>query len=158
MKLLSILGVAVIGSLIAVVILFIFKAMDSKHGTAPGLVAERLAACSTKPNCVNSEDFTPPDKRVAPFPVTAAQPQQDWQKLQVSIEAQGGTLIKVTDTYLAATFTSSLFGFVDDLEARLDVDEGVIHIRSASRVGQSDFSANRTRVQQLRSRFSATSP
>ncbi len=158
MKLLSILGVAVIGSLIAVVILFIVKAMGSKHGVAPGLVDAHLAACSPKPNCVNSEAFSPPDKRVAPFPITAEQPQQDWQKLQVGIKAQGGTLVTVTDNYLAATFTSSLFGFVDDLEARLDAAEGVIHIRSASRVGQSDFSANRTRVEQLRGRYNTTAP
>lgn len=155
MKLLSILGIAVIGSLLAVVILFIVKAIDSKQGQAIGLVNERLSACSPKPNCVSSETGTSSDKRVKPLPLSDNS-QQDWQRLQAAINAQGGELVKVEPGYLAATFTSSLFGFVDDLEARLDSDQGAIQIRSASRVGTSDFSANRLRVERLRLRYQAT--
>ncbi|HEY5717459.1 MAG TPA: DUF1499 domain-containing protein, partial [Motiliproteus sp.] len=73
--------------------------------------------------------------------------------LQQSIEAQGGVLVRVQDDYLAATFTSSLFGFVDDLEARLELDKQQIQLRSASRVGHSDLGANRTRVELLRRQF-----
>jgi uncharacterized protein (DUF1499 family) len=46
-----------------------------------------------------------------------------------------------------------VFRFVDDLELRLSVDDGRIHIRSASRVGNSDLGANRKRVERLRERF-----
>jgi len=55
--------------------------------------------------------------------------------------------------YIAATFTSRLFGFVDDLEIRIDTDAGLIHFRSASRVGRGDFSANRKRVELIQLRF-----
>jgi uncharacterized protein (DUF1499 family) len=42
------------------------------------------------------------------------------QRLQEIIIAQGGTIHHAGPTYIAATFTSSLFGFVDDLEIRAD--------------------------------------
>ncbi len=155
MKLLTLLGVAVGGSLIAVLILFIVKAIDSKQGEAQGLVNLQLSACSPKPNCVSSEQGTPADKKVSPFSLRPDQPEQDWKRLQSVIQAHGGTLVQVDEQYLAATFTSSLFGFVDDLEARLDPPHHAIQIRSASRVGSSDFGANRTRVEQLRQRYLA---
>ncbi|MFT5721708.1 MAG: hypothetical protein ACI9W6_002024 [Motiliproteus sp.] len=155
MKLLTILGIAVGGSLIAVIILFIVKGIDSKQGEAPGLINLQLSACSAKPNCVSSEAGTPGDKKTAPFALTAGQIEQDWDRLQRVIRDHGGALIRVEPEYLAATFTSSLFGFVDDLEARLDKPNNVIQIRSASRVGTSDLGANRTRVELLRQRYVA---
>jgi len=42
---------------------------------------------------------------------------------------------------------------VDDVEFWLDPVGGVIHVRSASRVGQSDFGANRARIEALRAKF-----
>ncbi|MEH6472371.1 MAG: DUF1499 domain-containing protein [Halopseudomonas sp.] len=153
MKLLSILGIAVGGSLIAVVIMFIVKAMDSRHGEAAGLVNQQLSACSPKPNCVNSEPGTPADKKVEPLPTTPESVAQDWARLQTVITEHGGELISVDERYLSATFSSPLFGFVDDLEARIDEQNSIIQIRSASRVGTSDFGANRIRVEQLRQRY-----
>ncbi|MFT6915913.1 MAG: hypothetical protein ACJAWL_002223 [Motiliproteus sp.] len=155
MKLLTILGIAVGGSLIAVIILFIVKGIDSRQGEAKGLINLQLSACSAKPNCVNSEEGTPSDKKVAPFALTEGQIEQDWDRLQRVIRDHGGELIRVEPGYLAATFSSSLFGFVDDLEARLDKPNNVIQIRSASRVGTSDMGANRTRVALLRQRYAA---
>ena len=55
--------------------------------------------------------------------------------------------------YLAATFTSSLFRFVDDLELRIDTGQKTIHLRSASRVGHGDGGVNRKRVEQLKNSF-----
>ncbi len=156
MKLLSILGIAVVGTLLAVVVLFIVKAIDSKQGEAQGLVNQRLAACSPKPNCVSSEAGTSSDKRVQPLMLSGQAVALDWQRLQDAINYQGGQLVRVEPDYLAATFTSSLFGFVDDLEARLDATSEQIQIRSASRVGTSDFGANRVRVEQLRQRYLAS--
>ncbi|PZO25782.1 MAG: DUF1499 domain-containing protein, partial [Betaproteobacteria bacterium] len=42
------------------------------------------------------------------------------------------------------------FGFVDDVEFRIDQGSGLLHVRSASRVGYSDLDANRKRVEQIR--------
>ena len=42
------------------------------------------------------------------------------------------------------------FRFVDDINVILDADAELIHIRSASRVGHSDFGVNRKRIEALR--------
>jgi len=59
------------------------------------------------------------------------------------------TLLTVTDEYLHAVCRTRL-GFVDDLECQLSRSSGVIHVRSASRLGYHDFGANRARVERLR--------
>jgi len=70
-----------------------------------------------------------------------------------AIEAMGGRILEEQPGYLHAIFVSRLFRFVDDLELRLDEGAGVIQVRSASRVGHSDFGVNRKRVERLRERF-----
>ena len=62
----------------------------------------------------------------------------------------GGSLQAEADNYLAFTFTSSIFRFVDDLEIRIDTDQDMIHMRSASRVGRSDRGVNKKRIEQLK--------
>ena len=42
------------------------------------------------------------------------------------------------------------FSFVDDINVILDTDTNLIHIRSASRTGHSDFGVNRKRIEALR--------
>ena len=43
--------------------------------------------------------------------------------------------------------------FVDDLELTFDEKAGVLHVRSASRLGRRDFGVNRARVEALRARI-----
>jgi hypothetical protein len=57
-----------------------------------------------------------------------------------------------TDDYLHVEFKSKLMGFVDDVEFYFP-DSAVIHMRSASRVGYSDFGVNRRRLEKIRKRF-----
>ena len=42
------------------------------------------------------------------------------------------------------------FSFVDDINVVLDTETNLIHIRSASRKGHSDFGVNRKRIEALR--------
>jgi uncharacterized protein (DUF1499 family) len=65
-------------------------------------------------------------------------------------------MVRRNESYLHATFASPLFGFVDDLEARRKGE--IIHVRSASRVGHSDFGANRRRIERIRHQLNRTSP
>jgi uncharacterized protein (DUF1499 family) len=69
-------------------------------------------------------------------------------KLKGAIESLGKTkIITATDNYLYAEFTSALMGFVDDVEFLVDDQAKVIHVRSASRLGESDFGVNRKRIE-----------
>lgn len=55
-----------------------------------------------------------------------------------------------TENYLHAECRSTLIGFVDDLELHLRPAARVIAVRSAARIGRSDFGVNRRRVETLR--------
>ena len=61
-------------------------------------------------------------------------------------------IVTATEDYLHAVCLTWL-GFADDVECRLCRADGVIHVRSASRLGYYDFGANRMRVELLRRRL-----
>ena len=60
----------------------------------------------------------------------------------------------VTDkeNFLHVEFTSKIFRFVDDVEFYFN-EPGVIHFRSASRIGHSDMGVNRHRIEEIRHLF-----
>ena len=62
----------------------------------------------------------------------------------------GAAVVADKPNYIRAEFTSKLMGFVDDGEFYFPAEEGVIQVRSASRVGESDLGVNRRRVEQIR--------
>ena len=66
----------------------------------------------------------------------------------------GGKIVLKDVFYLWAAFNTRTFCFVDDLELRIDKENGVIHVRSSSRVGYSDKGANRRRIEDIRFRLS----
>ena len=65
------------------------------------------------------------------------------------------TVVRDEGNYLHAEFRSRLLGFVDDVEFTYDAQAGVLHVRSASRLGRRDFGVNRARVEALRRRIGA---
>ena len=143
--------------LVFVIIAFIYFSISSRSGLAPGLIKNRLAPCPGTPNCVTSEYPDDESHFVSGFVIGKGQKQKAWSVLVQVIEDGGGIIVdNNVDDYLAATFTSTLFGFVDDLEARLDPEQGMIHIRSASRVGKSDFGVNNKRIEAIRMAFNST--
>lgn len=119
-----------------------------------GLRAGVLRPCPDTQNCVSSEANAPADKRVAPFP--AAGGAADMSRLADVLSAWPRTAI-ITNApgYLHAESTSLILRFVDDVEFRYDAATGVIHVRSASRIGRSDMGVNRTRVDALRAKWTA---
>jgi len=137
------------GVLGVAVVMFIAKAIQSqKLPDHLGLQQGVLLPCPASPNCVCSESHSQPDKQHAIAPI-AADPGQ-WRALKDRIIALGGVIQQDDGHYLHATFSTAIFHYVDDLELRLDQTQHLIHIRSASRVGHSDFGVNRKRVQVIR--------
>ena len=114
-----------------------------------GVREGRLASCPAKPNCVSSRAERS-RQRVAPL-ATNGDPDEalrrgreillSWPRTRIVDEKEG--------EYVHAE-CRTLLGFVDDLELLLDRVEGVIHLRSASRLGYQDFGVNRERVERLR--------
>lgn len=109
----------------------------------------RFEPCPETPNCVSS-DAADARHAVAPIVLTAP-PGQAWAALVTAVTGLPRVgEIEVGESYLRATYRSRLFGFVDDLEVELRADEGILAVRSASRVGSNDLGANRRRVEALR--------
>jgi uncharacterized protein (DUF1499 family) len=67
----------------------------------------------------------------------------------------GSTVIREEPNYLYAEFRTPLMRFVDDVELYYDETAGLIHVRSASRLGRRDFGVNRKRVEALRALIQA---
>lgn len=147
-----ILIILVVLSLIMLVRFYMLGNM-SKTGKAPGLVAGRLSACSDTPNCVGSEFAEDHSHYISPLRYPASMAEETMDLLKGVIQELGGEITAEEGAYLSATFTSSLLGFVDDVECRNDRAKHTIHLRSASRVGHSDFGVNRRRVALISSLF-----
>lgn len=118
---------------------------------APG---GRFAPPPRTPNCVSSQcDPADAGHYIAPL-AFGASPGEAWNRLVVTVKAmERVNVVAERPGYLHAECSSRLLGFVDDLECLLDAPSGVIHVRSASRLGSSDFGVNRKRVEALRARF-----
>ncbi|MBD2463864.1 DUF1499 domain-containing protein [Oscillatoria sp. FACHB-1407] len=129
---------------------------SGKRPTNLGVKDGKLAACPASPNCVNSQ-LEASDQEHAIAPLTyQSEPTKAMATLKSVIESMPRTkIISETDDYLYAEFTSALMGFVDDVEFYLSPVDGVIHVRSASRLGQSDLGVNRNRIEDIRNQFSA---
>ncbi|MEG4285325.1 DUF1499 domain-containing protein [Microcoleus sp. A006_D1] len=114
-----------------------------------GIVSGKLAACPSSPNCVSSFSQDA-EHQVQPLTYTSSATEA-MAKLKEAIESLGKTkIISATDNYLYAEFTSALMGFVDDVEFLVDDGAKVIHVRSASRLGESDLGVNRKRIETIR--------
>lgn len=121
-----------------------------KRPTGLGVSAGRLAPPPNKPNCVASQAS---GGYAAITPLTASgDPAAAFARLKGLVESEA-TIISASDDYLYAEYQSPLMGYVDDVEFLLDAAGGVIHLRSASRLGYSDMGANRKRIESLRQRL-----
>lgn len=121
-------------------------------GTRPpglGLKDGGLAPCPSTPNCVSSQSIDT-EHTIEPlkYPGEAKEGMDRLSKIVRGMPR--AKIITETDGYLYAEFTSLIFRFVDDVEFAADERAKVIHIRSASRVGHSDFGVNRKRIEAIR--------
>lgn len=134
--------------LLLVSVLLIQSACTGNKVTT-GIVNNRLTPCPDSPNCVSS-DATDEKHHVEPYRLKAA-PQDTWHGLRIVVmEQKRVKLITFEESYLHVEFRSAVFRFVDDTEFQLRASEGIIAVRSASRLGYSDFGVNRERVERIR--------
>jgi uncharacterized protein (DUF1499 family) len=122
------------------------------QAAALGPLDGALRPCPASPNCVcscSSDDA----HRIEPLR-HAGDAGPAWQALQRALATMERVeIVRDEGGYMHAQFTSKVFRFVDDVEFLADPEAGVIHVRSASRVGYSDLGANRRRVEAIRVRF-----
>ena len=118
-----------------------------RRPTNLGVKDGRLAPCKRTPNCVSSQaDPADRDHHIAPIAFRGSM-----QELRRAVESmERASVISAERNYLYAEFRTKLMRYVDDVELYYDEKQGLVHVRSASRLGRRDFGVNRNRVEALR--------
>lgn len=129
---------------LAILVVLIFLSVYSRFAENHSLVDDRLAPNGNTPNSICTENY--PNKNYNPIQINNINSKTAWSQLKKSILKAGGEIHTDTGLYLWSTFTTPVFKFVDNFECRLDTVNNQIHLRSASRVGYSDFGTNRERA------------
>lgn len=128
-------------------------------GTPPtdlGVHDRKLKPPSKTPNSVSSQASLYPEHpqrdyaEIAPFPISG-DPAATMNRIASIVDGMEGTKIVAREPgYLYVQFTTRLMKYVDDAEFWFDPVAGVIHVRSASRLGSSDLGVNRKRIEFIR--------
>ncbi|MBQ0729844.1 MAG: DUF1499 domain-containing protein [Oleispira antarctica] len=127
--------------------------MPSDLGITNG---SELRPCPDKPNCVQTYD--PLDTSHFQPPLTAKQSDNQTRlAITTAINETGGKIISANSLqpmgyYLHAEYESDWLKFVDDVE--VVIQDGLIHIRSASRLGHSDLGVNAERLEKIKAVYS----
>ncbi|MFN6495603.1 MAG: DUF1499 domain-containing protein [Nostoc sp. DedQUE01] len=131
------------------ILLTLFPASATWAASSLGVDNGHLSACPASNNCVVSQNG---DSKHA-IDAIAYQINRDAAKeilLKVLTVVPRTKVIEQTDNYIHALSKSRIFQFIDDVEFYFPPNESVIHVRSASRVGESDLGVNRRRIEQIR--------
>jgi uncharacterized protein (DUF1499 family) len=127
-----------------------------------GIHQGRLKPPSRTPNSVSSQaDLYPDHPQRAYASIAPLQLKGNAAATLDRIDAiirgmDGGEVIKREPDYIYAQFTTRLMKYVDDVEFWFDPVEGVIQVRSASRLGSGDFGVNRKRIEFVRRELSSS--
>ena len=106
-----------------------------------GIENGKLAPCPRSPNCVSSYAI---DETHQIEPIAA------------NLDQIEGELLKLNEANIVSMDRTSVDSvkrareYVDDVEFLYDQAAGLVHVRSASRVGYSDLGVNRKRIESIR--------
>lgn len=155
-------------SLILLIAFMVSAQLGVLRGKQPpdlGIKAGRLKPPSLTRNSVSSQAKHYPEHPqreyadILPFPL----PNLDGAaSLAILAQALAGirgiTVIEQRPDYLYAQAETRWLKFVDDLEFWVNPVEGVLEVRSASRLGSEDFGVNRQRIETIRAAYLARLP
>ena len=121
-----------------------------------GVTDGRLARPKSTPNCVSSQaDPADAGHYIAPIAFTGSAIDAIAAIRKIVEGTERTLVVRHEANYLYAEYKSKLMGYVDDVEFLASEREGVIHVRSASRLGRRDYGVNRARIEAVRERFAA---
>ena len=135
---------------------FILLQGCSSHMPNLGVSNGKLAECPSSPNCVSSQANVGDKHYIEPIVLKASMASAHDKVMSVLESSKRAKVVVNEENYIHAEFTSAVFRFVDDVEflfAKEHDGEVVVDIRSASRVGHSDFGVNRKRMEDIRDKL-----
>lgn len=135
-----------------IIIFLLFTLPVSAFSNQKIILNMKLKQCPNSPNCVSSQSESE-SHHIDPLPYNSSG-DEAMKKIKKTILAMPRTnLVEEKEHYLHVEFKSSVLRFVDDVEIIIDDSEKLIHLRSASRIGHSDFGANRRRIDEIKKNF-----
>ena len=152
----AILGIMLLAAALVAVEYFGGQTMGLFSGSRPanlGYASDRFSPPSWKPNCVLSTVEKSDPHYIEPLAFSGT-PDATWKNLRGIVRGTPRVnVLQDSAVYLYAEFRSAGLGFIDDVEFALDEKAGVIHVRSASRLGVRDFNVNRNRIETIRAQL-----
>lgn len=153
-KFVKIIVVCIVAGLIAFLPLRWLIAQVSPKPNNLGVSNGRLQPCPESPNCVSTQ-ATDELHAIAPIAYDGATAAAHATLLAILQADPSYTIITDSPTYIHAEARTAVWQFIDDVEFSFDEDAGLIHFRSASRLGYGDGGANRQRMETVRAAFQA---
>jgi uncharacterized protein (DUF1499 family) len=151
--------------LAAIVLALVAAQVGLLSGQRPGDIGVkdgRLKPPSGTRNSVSSQAGLYPDHpqrtyaTIDPLPFKQGGAAPSFKALDAVLRGMAGlTIIEQRPDYLYAQAQTRWLKFVDDMEFWVNPVSGVIEVRSASRLGQEDFSVNRKRIEAIRTAYLA---
>jgi uncharacterized protein (DUF1499 family) len=118
----------------------------SCSGSVPLTIGE-FRSCPDKPNCISSKNSNV-QNYIEPIYYKGSLNSAKIDLLLAIKSFDSARVKKELDQFIHVEFTSNIFKFIDDVEFYL-IEPGVIHFRSASRIGYSDLGVNRKRMNRI---------
>ena len=128
------------------------RLLPGKRPADLGVNNGRLKSAPQSPNAVSSQ-AADVQHRIAPLTYQTAAAQAKAALVKIIEGTPRTKIITQSADYLYAEYESAFFGFVDDVELYLEPGTKLVQVRSASRVGRSDFGVNRARIEDIRRRL-----
>ncbi len=139
-----------------VLFLLMFSGCTGERPTDIGVHDGKLKNCPSSPNCVSTNATEDAEHSVTPL-LFSADSMEVMKRVRLAVKSQDrARIITENENYLYAEFESLVFRFVDDVEFYFDSQTGTLHVRSASRIGESDLGVNRERVELIYSLLKKT--
>lgn len=121
-----------------------------------GAVDGQLASCPDSPNCVSSQAPENDSQHfIEALSFSVSEERVKEGVLSIIKETRGMKLESSKSAYFHVVCTTLIMRFKDDLEILIDNEAKLVHFRSASRVGHSDFGTNRKRVDRFKAQLKA---
>ena len=159
MKILGLVLIFFVGVAIVIVAAGQLGLLQWKKPDDLGVQDGRLKRPALTPNSVSSQADLYPDHpqkeyaRIEPIRYSGDGQLAMARLANIVQQMERTVLVTRQPDYLYAQCTSKLLKFTDDMEFWLDARQGVIQVRSASRLGRKDFGINRARIKTIRAQF-----
>ncbi|TFG00216.1 MAG: DUF1499 domain-containing protein [Promethearchaeota archaeon] len=122
-----------------------------------GLVEGKFNPCPETNTCVSTMSPPTDEKHyMEPIDFESSMEEVKEKILSVINSFKRSEIIKESENYIHASFTTFLFRWTDDAEFLIDNENKVIHFKSQTRLnGYYDWGKNRSRMKKFKKKFKA---